>query len=64
MNTERQVGVNEMSETELDQVNGGGALEIAVDGFDSFWDRVLGIHDSQGRGIIHHFIDSGAHYNQ
>jgi hypothetical protein len=55
----------ELSETDLHQVSGGGAgrvAEIAADSIDGFWDRFLGVHDSQGRGIIHHFIDSGAHY--
>jgi len=59
-----KVELRELSETELDQVNGGGAAEIAMDSIDNFWGRLLGVRDSQGRGLIHHFVDSGAHYQQ
>jgi len=57
----------ELAETELHQVSGGSAqraAEIAADSIDNFWGRLLGVHDSEGRGLIHHFIDSGAHYKQ
>ncbi len=57
----------ELSETELHQISGGSAgraAEIAVDSIDEFWNRFLGVRDSQGRGLIHHFIDLGAHYQQ
>jgi hypothetical protein len=60
MNTEKQVGMDELSGAELDHVNGAGAGA----GVDQFLDRVWGIHDSQGKGLIAHFIDNGGHYGK
>jgi hypothetical protein len=60
MNKEKQVGMDGLSDTELDQVNGGGA---GAD-IDNFLNRVFGVRDSEGKGLIQHFIDNGAHYGK
>jgi bacteriocin-like protein len=58
MNAEtKQVGMNELSETELDHVSGGDLIDM----IDHIAAAFIG-RDSEGRGLIHHFIDSGAHY--
>jgi bacteriocin-like protein len=46
----------ELSEAELDQVSGGDL----IDTIDHIAAAFIG-RDSEGCGLIHHFIDSGAH---
>ena len=59
MNTEtKKVEMPEPSEAELDQVNGANAF---IEGFDRVFVAFLG-GDKDGKGHIHHMIDSGAHY--
>jgi len=59
MNTENeQVGMNQLSETELNQVIGGIS---ALDFVDTIFAAFVG-RDSDGNGPIKHFLGNGGHY--
>jgi bacteriocin-like protein len=53
---EAKFETNELSETELDQVTGGDAL----DNIDLFLQAFVGT-DGHGNGPINHFRDTGSH---
>ena len=57
MDIERKFEINELSETELDQNNGGSVL----DGIEMFLTDAFG-RDADGKGPIHHFMGNGGHY--
>lgn len=58
MNTKTEVEMNELSETELDQVSGGFDL---IDFLDKVGQIFTGT-DGHGNGPIKHFMGNGGHY--
>jgi bacteriocin-like protein len=57
----KQAEMNELSETELDQITGGTAGPDAVRLIDAILSNFVGT-GSEGKGFIGHFLGNGGHY--